>query len=149
MLLCFETEVRSCHIIVWLIVYFIYYLQFPVLSSFCFISLCFSSFIYTLDIFDCLVGLLSLTNTNTIFDCLVLLTLTQSSSYFNIQCFSMSLFCYCHLVTKSCSTLLQPHGLLCPWDFPGKNIGVDCHFLFQGIFPTQGSNLHLLCLLHW
>ena len=24
--------------------------------------------------------------------------------------------------------------------FPGKNAGVDCHFLFQGIFPTQGSN---------
>ena len=24
-----------------------------------------------------------------------------------------------------------------------------CHFLFQGIFPIQGLNLHLLCLLHW
>ena len=30
--------------------------------------------------------------------------------------------------------------LLCPWDFPGNSIGVDCHFLLQGIFPTQGSN---------
>ena len=30
--------------------------------------------------------------------------------------------------------------LLCPWDFPGKNTGVDCHFLLQGIFPTQGWN---------
>ena len=30
--------------------------------------------------------------------------------------------------------------LLCPWNSPGKNIGVDCHFLLQGIFPTQGSN---------
>ena len=30
--------------------------------------------------------------------------------------------------------------LLCPWDFPGKSSGVDCHFLLQGIFPTQGSN---------
>ncbi|MGE2757601.1 hypothetical protein, partial [Escherichia coli] len=36
--------------------------------------------------------------------------------------------------------------LLCPWDFPGKNTGVGCHFLLQGIFPTQGSNPHLL---HW
>ena len=27
-----------------------------------------------------------------------------------------------------------------PWDFPGKSAGVDCHFLFQGIFPTQESN---------
>ena len=25
-------------------------------------------------------------------------------------------------------------------DFPGKNTGVGCHFLLQGIFPTQGSN---------
>ena len=30
--------------------------------------------------------------------------------------------------------------LLCLWDFPGKNIRVGCHFLLQGIFPTQGSN---------
>ena len=35
----------------------------------------------------------------------------------------------------------------CPWDFPGKNIGVDCRFLLQGIFPTKGSNRHLcLCI---
>ena len=34
-------------------------------------------------------------------------------------------------------------------DSPGKNTGVDCHALLQGIIPTQGSNLHLLCLLHW
>ena len=36
---------------------------------------------------------------------------------------------------------------LCPWDSPDKNIGAACHFLLQGIFPTQGSNSHL-CLLH-
>ena len=40
-------------------------------------------------------------------------------------------------------------GLLCPWDFPGKNTGVGCHFLLQGIFPTQRSNPHLFCLLRW
>ena len=34
--------------------------------------------------------------------------------------------------------------LLCPWDFPRKNTGVGCHFLLQGIFPTQGWNLGLL-----
>ena len=39
---------------------------------------------------------------------------------------------------------LQPARLLCPWDFPGKNTGVGCHFLLQGIFPTQGSNPGLL-----
>ena len=39
---------------------------------------------------------------------------------------------------------LQPTKLLCPWDSSGKNTGVGCHFLLQGIFPTQGSNLHLM-----
>ena len=34
-------------------------------------------------------------------------------------------------------------------DSPGKNIGVGCHALLQGIFLTQGSNPHLLGLLHW
>ena len=39
------------------------------------------------------------------------------------------------------------------WDFPGKNTGVGCHFLLQGIFPTQGSNpcltlISCLGLLH-
>ena len=33
---------------------------------------------------------------------------------------------------------LQPTRLLCPWDSPGKNTGVGCHALLQGIFPTQG-----------
>ena len=41
---------------------------------------------------------------------------------------------------------LQPARLFCSWNFPGKNTGVSCHFLFEGIFLTQGSNL---CLLHW
>ena len=34
--------------------------------------------------------------------------------------------------------------LFCLWNFPGKNTGVGCHVLLQGIFPTQGSNLCLL-----
>jgi len=34
-------------------------------------------------------------------------------------------------------------------DSPGKNTGIGCHALLQGIFPAQGSNQHLLCLLHW
>ena len=55
--------------------------------------------------------------------------------------------------TQSCLTLrrhgLQPSRLLCPWDSPGKNALMGCHFLFQGIFWTQGSNPSLLCLLHW
>ena len=51
---------------------------------------------------------------------------------------------YAGLVVKLLSHL-PPHGLwptrlLCPWDFPGKNAGVGCHLLHQGIFATQGSN---------
>ena len=33
--------------------------------------------------------------------------------------------------------------------FPGKNTGVGCLFLPQGIFLIQGLNLCPLCLLHW
>ena len=33
---------------------------------------------------------------------------------------------------------LYPTRLLCAWDFPGRNTGVDCHFLLQVIFPTPG-----------
>ena len=47
------------------------------------------------------------------------------------------------------SNFLQSHGLkpvrlLCPWNSPGKNTGVGCHFLLQGIFLTQRSNPGLL-----
>ena len=55
------------------------------------------------------------------------------------------------LVTQSGPTLRDHEltRLLCPWDSPGKNTGVGCHFLLQGIFPTQVSNPCLLSLLHW
>ena len=58
------------------------------------------------------------------------------------------------LVAQLCLTLWDPmdcsppgfsvHGIL-----PGKNTGTGCHFLLQGIFPTQGLNPRLLHLLHW
>ena len=55
--------------------------------------------------------------------------------------------CACSVVSSSLRPCgLKPARLLCPWDSPGKNIGVGCHVLLQGIFPTQGSNW---CLLHW
>ena len=49
----------------------------------------------------------------------------------------------------SCVQLLLSHGLeptrlLCPLDSPGKNTGVGCHFLLQGIFLTEESNPGLL-----
>ena len=59
-----------------------------------------------------------------------------------------------HAVISVMSYSLQPSGpssakFLCPWDSSGKNTGVGCHVLLQGILPPQGSNPHLLCLLHW
>ena len=60
---------------------------------------------------------------------------------------SFHLVCCC-LVTKSCLTLATPRTVTCQVPvsrgFPGKNIGVGCHFLLQGIFPTQGLNPSLL-----
>ena len=52
-------------------------------------------------------------------------------------------------VTSAVSTSLQPYGpwparLLWPRDSPGKNTGVGCHALLQGIFLTQGLNSYLL-----
>ena len=64
------------------------------------------------------------------------------------------------LVSQSCLTLgdpmdCKPTRLLCPWDSPGKNTGVGCYALLQGIFSTQGLNPGLLpcrqilyCLSH-
>ena len=60
--------------------------------------------------------------------------------------------CCCLLASVVWDSLLQPHELwparlFCPWDFPGKNIGVvGCHFFLRWIFSTQGLNPHLL---HW
>ena len=56
----------------------------------------------------------------------------------------VSYICVC-LGLSVMSDCLWSHGLwstrfLCPWNSPGKKTGVSCHFLLQGIFPTQGSN---------
>ena len=53
--------------------------------------------------------------------------------------FSISPVCVCVCVCVSCSVMsdsLRPHGLqlarlLCPWNSPGKNTGVGCHFFFH------------------
>ena len=44
--------------------------------------------------------------------------------------------CLLNCDTMDCSLT----RLLCLWDFPGKNAGVGCHFLLQGIFLTHRSN---------
>ena len=70
------------------------------------------------------------------------LALSKSSSCFKSSVQSGS-------VTSFVSNGLRTHGLwptrlLYSWDFPGKNSGVDCHVLLQGIFLTQGLNAFLL-----
>ena len=91
--------------------------------------------------------------------CNVLITGICTYKYFRFNhmalpfCQSQIIQCYTIHSSDSHSVLsnsLRPHGLqparlLCPWNSPGKNTGVGCHFLLQGIFPTQGSNT---CLLH-
>ena len=58
--------------------------------------------------------------------------------------------CMLLLCLTLCSVYgLQPTGLFCPWDSSGKVIGVSCHALLQQIFPTQGLNPCLVCLLYW
>ena len=72
-------------------------------------------------------------------------TLIQIS--FNLAAAAAALLQSCP--THSDAMDCKPTRLLCPWDSPGRNTGVGCHTLLQGIFPTQGSNPHLLCLLLW
>ena len=60
--------------------------------------------------------------------------------------------CVCCSVPKLHLTLcdpMDPARLLYPWDFPGKNTGVGCSFLLQGIFLTQEINQSLLHLQRW
>ena len=55
------------------------------------------------------------------------------------------------LVTQSCATL-PPHRLACQapqsWDFPGKNTGVGCHFLLQGISRPRDW-IQVSCIGTW
>jgi len=72
------------------------------------------------------------------------LVITLQTSLVFIQ-FYLAMCCCC-LVAGSfiffCDPMnyIQPTRLLCPWDSLGKNTGVVCNFLLEGIFLTQGSN---------
>ena len=81
----------------------------------------------------------------------------KHSFIFNLLVLSLKVCCGTALsLMLSCSVMssslrppeLSPTRLLGPGDFPGKNTEVICHFLPQGIFTIQRSNLHLLWLLH-
>ena len=71
------------------------------------------------------------------------------------MCVCIYIYIYIHAKSlQSCWALCDPMDCSPPGssvhgDSPGKNTGVGCHALLQGIFPTQGLNLHLSCLLHW
>ena len=59
------------------------------------------------------------------------------------------LSCVLCVVAQSCPTLCDaadctPPGSSAHGDSPGKNTGVSCHALLQGIFPTEGLNPDLL-----
>ena len=68
--------------------------------------------------------------------------------HFSVLCQSSHSFKFFLFIRVCCSLLsnfllpheLQPARLFCPWNSPGKNIGVGCHFLP----PTQGLNPGLL-----
>ena len=77
---------------------------------------------------------------------------TRLSDWTELNWTELKRACMCAQSLQSCSTLCDNTDcslpLLCPWESPGKNTGVRFHALFQGISPTQGSNLSLLHLLH-
>ena len=71
----------------------------------------------------------------------------ESLSYQEKRLRNLNYSYVCAQSLQSCPTLCNPIACQAPLFmrfFPGKNIGVGCHFLLQGILPTQGSNLYLL-----
>ena len=52
--------------------------------------------------------------------------------------FSLHMFSVTSVMSNSVTSWKQPTRLLCPWDPPGKNTGVDCRSLFQGHLPALG-----------
>ena len=55
--------------------------------------------------------------------------------------------CVLSRVRLSVTPWTVAHQAPLSWNSPGKNTGVGCHRLLQGLFLTQGLNLHLLGLL--
>ena len=70
----------------------------------------------------------------------VLLRNTQHISQCNFKAYSIFKAWKEKVKSLSCVRLFVTPWLLSPWNFPGKNTGVGCHFLLQRIFLTQGLN---------
>ena len=69
----------------------------------------------------------------------------------SIQEHSQSCCCCCCCVASVVSDSVQPHRwqptrLPCPWDSPGKNTGVGCHFLLQCMKEKSESEVAQSCL---
>ena len=83
------------------------------------------------------------------------MALSNLNQLLGAPCYGVMWVCACSFTSVMSDSLwshgLWPTRLLYPWNSLGKNTGVNCHFLLQGIFLTQGSNsnfLHLPALKH-
>ena len=97
--------------------------------------------------------LLSKRKVHTVYECVYsLLKLKKKSKQYRMNKWRRLVLCVKSL--QSCLTLCNSmacslSSLLCPWRSPGKNTGVDCRALLQGILWTQGPNSRLLSLPDW
>ena len=86
---------------------------------------------------------------------IVLFTCFQRLNFYNYNALYSEKQCFIFLCTSHfshvglCATQWTVTWLFYPWESLGKNTGVGCHALLQGIFLTQGSNPWFLCLLNW
>ena len=78
-----------------------------------------------------------------------------SKKHLSQKCVCNSCSLTTNLLLPCSSICMQMSTLMCSLpgssihgDSPGKNTGVGCHFLLQGIFPTR-DGAHVLHLLHW
>ena len=84
-------------------------------------------------------------------------TATRKENPFLLQCLPTALYCPSVIVMRACSVVsasLRPHGLqpvrlFCPWGFPGKNTGVGCHFIVQGIFQGIEPTISCISCIGW
>ena len=75
---------------------------------------------------------------------------TSITSHIYFFVFSCCCCCFCQVASVVSDSVRphrrQPTRLPCPWDFPGKNTGVGCHFLFQCMKVKRESKVTQSCL---
>ena len=69
-----------------------------------------------------------------------------NNTWNEVHAYVLSHFSYVQLFATQWT---EAHQAPLSMEFFRQDIGMGCHALLQGIFPTQGSNPCLLCLLHW